>query len=56
MYNVEALKRKIQKEGLQPTIILLSSPDFPKSIKEDLTKDRIFVGGYPNISLISSLA
>lgn len=56
MYDIEALRRKIAKEGLQETLKCLASPDLPESIKKDLTKNHILVGGYPNVELICSLA
>ena len=42
MYNKEALKRKIAKEGLIPTITFLTSDTLPSYIKEELTKDHVF--------------
>lgn len=56
MYDIEAIKRKIGKEGLQETLKYLASPDLPEHIKEDLTKNYILVGGFPNVELICSLA
>ena len=55
MYNTEALRRKIAKDGLQETLKLLSSDNFPEDIKAELSKDKIFVGGYPCLSIICSL-
>lgn len=55
MYNTEALRRKIAKDGLQETLKLLSSDNFPEDIKAELSKDKIFVGGFPCLSVICSL-
>lgn len=41
MYNKEAVKRKIAKEGLIPTISLLTSDTLPPYIKEELTKNHV---------------
>lgn len=54
-YSEEALKRLVSKKGIQYAIQTLSSPNLPKEIKSDLTKKNYFIGGHPNISLISSL-
>ena len=55
MYDKNALRRKIAKDGLQETLKLLSSDNFPEDIKAELSKDKIFVGGYPCLSIICSL-
>lgn len=55
MYNKESLKRRIAKYGLQETIKLLSSDNFPDEVKFQLEKEGIFVGGYLCISALYSL-
>lgn len=50
-----ALKRLVSKKGVQYALETLSSPNLPENIKEDLSKKYYFVGGYPNVELISSL-
>lgn len=55
MYDKNALRRKIAKDGLQETLKLLSSDNFPEDIKAELSKDKIFVGGFPCLSVICSL-
>lgn len=37
MYNLESLKRKISKDGLEATKELLTSKGFPAEIKESLS-------------------
>jgi len=56
MYSVEALQRKIKKEGVDKTIHDLSTGNFSESVKEELNKALIFIDGHPNLSLIYSLA
>ncbi len=51
----ESLKRLISKKGIQYVLETLSSPSLPENIKDDLSKRYYIVGGYPNVSLISSL-
>ena len=56
MYNLNTLKRKISKDGLQTTINFLLSENLPKNIKEDLTKDHVFnKSGHLCLSLLYSL-
>ncbi len=56
MYNLEATRRFIAKHGLEETLRLFASESFPEKIKEELAKDYLFVGGFPNVQLITSLA
>ena len=56
MYNIEALRRKIAKEGFTPTIDYLLSDDLPMQLKKELEKEHIFSNGRPCLSLIYSLA
>lgn len=56
MYNLESVRRRVKKIGVTQTLALLADPNFPDSIKEDLSKEKIFIGGYPNVELITSLA
>ena len=45
MYNLNTLRRKVAKEGLQSTIDFLLSDDLPSNIKEDLAKEHVFNNG-----------
>lgn len=56
MYDIEALRRKIGKEGVDKVISELSSRDFSPSMKEELTKSGILIGGVLNLALIYSLS
>lgn len=56
MYDIEAIKRKISKDGLESTLEILSSPDLPEYIKKELTKCNIFVDGCLDEFYLSSLA
>ena len=55
MYSLEAMLRKISKEGVDRVIVDLSSNNFPEEAKNELSSSGIFVGGYPNLSLIYTL-
>lgn len=55
MYDVNALKRMISKNGMDFAISVLSG-DLSEEIKAQLTDAGLLVGGYPNLSLIYSLA
>lgn len=55
MYDLEALKRKINKEGLSATIRDLSSDTLSDDAKIQLESEYILINGFPNLSLISSL-
>ena len=56
MYNLEAVRRKIKKEGIDKTIFDLSAGNFSEDAKAELGKLNIFTNGYPNLSVIYSLA
>lgn len=56
MYDLGSIKRKIKKEGVDNLIVELSSDNFSEDIKKDLSNCNVFVNGYPNLSLIYSLA
>lgn len=56
MYDIDAIKRKIGKDGLTTTLKILRSPDLPEYIKSDLTKCNIFVNGHLDVAYLSSLA
>lgn len=56
MYNIEALRRKIAKEGVENTIDYLLSDNLPLHIKQDLEKELIFDNGHLCLSLVYSLA
>ena len=56
MYDLGTIKRKIKKDGVDSVISDISSDNFSETIKKDLSDCNIFVDGYPNLSLIYSLA
>ena len=56
MYDLEAVKRRIEKEGLDSVIKDLSSSNLSGEIFDGLESSNIFVGGYLNLSLLYSLA
>lgn len=56
MYSIEALKRKIAKEGLDSTINYFLSTEIPSSLMADLEKLHIFNNGHLCLSLLVSLA
>lgn len=56
MYTVDALRRKIEKEGLDKVIKDLSSGRFSEEEKADLKSAGIFIDNYPNLSLLYFLA
>lgn len=56
MYNLDSLKRKIAKEGIQATIDYLLSDDLTSDAKKALTKNHVFNSeGYLCLSLLYSL-
>ena len=58
MYDVDAIRRKISKEGVEAIydVIRYLSGEFDECIQAELTKAKLLVDGYPNMSLIMSLA
>ena len=56
MYDLGTIKRKIKKDGVDSVISEISSEDFSETVKKDLTACNILVDGFPNLSLIYSLA
>ena len=56
MYTIESVKRKIKKEGIDQTIRDLSYGNFSEDVKKELNNSHIFCDGYPNLSVIYSLA
>ena len=56
MYDLNAVRRRIGKEGVGPVIEHLSSEDFPEDLKEKLTKVGVFVNGHLNHALLQSLS
>lgn len=56
MYDFNALRRRLQKEGIAAVVSELCSEDFPEEAKVQLAKDNVFVDGYPNLSLLYSIA
>lgn len=55
-YDIEAVKRFVRKNGLTTALMHFSNPNLSPKVKEDLVKNQIIVNGFPNVSLISSLA
>lgn len=55
MYDVMAVKRKIEKEGIEKTILDLSSKNLSDDVKKELINSHILCNGYPNLSLICYL-
>ncbi|MFR2533923.1 MAG: hypothetical protein ACLTEH_00860 [Clostridia bacterium] len=55
MYDANALKRKIHKEGIDSVMNFLLG-DLDDSVRDSLTKANVFIDGYLNMSLIYSLA
>ena len=55
MYNLDAVKRKIEKDGIDNLIRDLSSANFSDDAKRELSAYDIFTNGYPNLSVIYSL-
>lgn len=56
MYTKEGAARQIKKEGLQEFVKNLSSSNLSEESKQELEKIHIFVNGFPNLSLIVTLA
>lgn len=56
MYDLDAVRRKVRKEGVDKTISDLTSENFSDEAKESLSHFGVFLDGYPNLSLIYSLA
>ena len=55
MYDVEALRRRVGKEGIEPTIADLKSTHFDSKQMKQLEAAYIFVNGVVNVSFIRSL-
>lgn len=56
MYDLNAVKRKIKKDGINKFIFDLSFGIFPEEVEENLINLGILSNGYPNLSFIYSLA
>ncbi len=56
MYDLGTVKRRISEKGVDTFISEISSENFSETIKKDLSDCNVFVDGYPNLSLIYSLA
>lgn len=56
MYDLAAVARKVKKDGVEEVINILLSGKLSDNIKTQLTSCGIFINGYPNLSLIYSLA
>lgn len=55
MYDVDSIKRKVKKEGVDKTILDLLSGNFSDEQKKELSDSHILCNGYPNLSAIYSL-
>lgn len=55
-FDESALTRLISRVGIQGALFFLGASNFPETMKDSLAKDNYFVGGYPNVELISTLA
>lgn len=55
MYELPNIIAHITRVGKMNFIRLISEDSFPCEIKEALEKERIILGGYPNVSLIEAL-
>ena len=55
MYDLNAVKRKIRKVGIDQFILDLSSKNLSDDAKRELSKYDIITNGYPNLSVIYSL-
>ena len=55
MYSLMAIKERIRRDGLEKTLLFLTSPDLSPSAMQTLTVSGILIDGYPNLSLITSL-
>lgn len=56
MYDVNAVKRMIGKNGIDYTISVLISGNLSEDAKTQLSEAGLLVNGHPNLSLIYSLA
>ena len=55
MYNLDAMLRKLSKEGVDRFISDLSLGNFSEDAKKELASLGVLVGGYPNLSYIYTL-
>lgn len=55
MWTTAKVQELIKTEGLQKTLMVLTDDNFPENAKEQLSKDYLFVGGYPNLELLYTL-
>lgn len=56
MYTKEGATRQIKKEGMQSFIKAITSDNFSEESKQELEECQIYVGGFPNLSLLEMLA
>ena len=54
MYTKKSVIRLVRKKGLPDALKILSSLDLSDETKDQLTKESIFIGGFPNVELIST--
>lgn len=55
MYDLNAVRRRIRKEGVDNLIFDLSSESLDIDVKKELSDCGIIVNEFPNLSLIYSL-
>ena len=53
MYNLQAIKQLIGKDGFDAVLKWLSSDEVPADIKSALTDNCIYVNGYPCLSVLT---
>ena len=56
MYNLETLRRRVKKNGAEAVINDLVNNKFSEESITQMTENHILCDGYPNLSLIYSLA
>lgn len=53
MYNLQAVKQLIDKDGFDSVLRWLCSNEVPEDIKSALTDNCIYVNGYPCLSVLT---
>lgn len=53
MYNLQAVKQLIGKNGFDEVLRWLCSNKVPEDIKSALTDNHIYVNGYPCLSVLT---
>ncbi len=55
IFSKANLSKLISIAGIQGALVFLGDSNFPETMKKELAKEHYFVGGYPNVELISTL-